>query len=71
MRNMIGRNFIVKKCRKYKTISLSHDVIDHVYSKSKLIELHTDLANIEVRRKILIFSEVRYWLGFLTNYYVK
>jgi len=27
-----------------------YDVSSHVYSKSNSIELHTDLANVEVRR---------------------
>jgi len=38
---------IVKKNEK---ISLRYDVNDHVYTKSKSIQLRTDLANIEVIR---------------------
>jgi len=35
--------------QKTKMISLSHDVTDHVYSKSKSIQLCADLANIQIR----------------------
>jgi len=34
--------------QKTEMISISYDVNDHVYSKSKSIQLRTDLANIEV-----------------------
>jgi len=37
-----------KNRQEAEMISLSYDVIAHVYSKSKSIQLYTDLANIKL-----------------------
>jgi len=41
---------VSEKSLKTEMISLSYDVIDNVYSKSKSVQFRTDLANIKVIR---------------------